>query len=97
MRRMANKGIFESKPGSRERRTIWQNITGHLNDWKFYSNGAKPLRSFYYTYEKAKSISQRQEVKDFGLKGEELSKNEQFLEDLIKRFEESERRTEADT
>ena len=32
MRRMANKGIFESKPGSRERRTIWQNITGHLND-----------------------------------------------------------------
>ena len=55
------------------------------------------MRSFYYTYEKAKSISQRQEVKDFSLKGEELSKNEQFLEDLIKRFEESERRTEADT
>ena len=37
------------------------------------------------------------EVKGTGLRGEELSKNEQLLEDLIERFEESERRTEADT
>ena len=37
------------------------------------------------------------EVKGTGPGDEELSKNEQFLEDLIKRFEESERRTEADT
>ena len=55
-----------------------------------YSNGAKPQRSFYYTHEKVKSKSQRQEVKGSGLKGEELSEN------LIERFEESERRTETD-
>ena len=39
----------------------------------------------------------RQEVKGTDLGGEELSENEQLLEDLTERFEESERRTEADT
>ena len=37
----------------------------------------------------------RQEVKDAGLEGEELSKNEELLEELTDRFEESERRMEA--
>ena len=37
-----------------------------------------------------------QEVKGTGLEGEELSKNEQLVEDLIERFEDSKRRTEAD-
>ena len=39
----------------------------------------------------------RREVKGTGLWGEELSENEQLLEDLIERFEESESRTKADT
>ena len=39
----------------------------------------------------------KQEVKGIGLGGEELSENEQLLEDLTERFEKSERRTEADT
>ena len=39
----------------------------------------------------------RQKVKGNGLEREELSENEQVLEDLIERFEESERRTVADT
>ena len=39
----------------------------------------------------------RQEVKGTGLGSEKLSENEQRLEHLTKRFEESERRTEAYT
>ena len=39
----------------------------------------------------------RREVKGTGLEGEELSENEQLLEDLIDRFEESEHRTKVDT
>ena len=39
----------------------------------------------------------RQKVKGTGLEREELSENGQVLEDLIERFEESERRTVADT
>ena len=39
----------------------------------------------------------RRDVKGTGLLGEELSENEQLLEDLIERFEESESRTKADT
>ena len=39
----------------------------------------------------------RQEVKSTGPGGEEVSENEQLLDDLIERFEESERRTETDT
>ena len=34
MREMTNKGIFESKSGSRERGTIWQNIDNNLNNCK---------------------------------------------------------------
>ena len=39
----------------------------------------------------------RQEVKGTGRGGGELSENEQLLENLIERFEESERRTDVDT
>ena len=39
----------------------------------------------------------RREVKCTGLRDEEVSENEQLLEDVIERFEESERRTKADT
>ena len=39
----------------------------------------------------------RQGVKDAGLEGEELCKNEELLEELTDRFEESERRMEANT
>ena len=39
----------------------------------------------------------RRETKGTGLGCKELSENEQLLEDLIERFEESGRRTKADT
>ena len=51
--------------------------------------------SIYYPHEHYKSKI-RKEVKGTGLGGEELSENEQLLEDSVERFEESERRTEAD-
>ena len=36
-------------------------------------------------------------MKNTSLGGEELSENKQLLEDIIERFEESKRRTKADT
>ena len=42
-------------------------------------------------------LKTRWEIKVTDLGGEELSENEQLLEDITERFGESERRTEADT
>ena len=42
-------------------------------------------------------VKTRLEIKNTGLGGEELSENKQRPEDIIERFEESKRRTKADT
>ena len=57
----------------------------------FPVNFAKFLRTPFL-----QNTSGRQELKGPGLKGEELSENEQLPEDIIGRFEESERRTEVE-
>ena len=91
MRGMASKDILESKSGNRERRVIWQNIVDNLNKCEEFHLG------FHFTTLMKNYKSKiRQEVKGTGLGGEELSENEQLLEDSVERFEESERRTEAD-
>ena len=55
------------------------------------------LRYNFTTLMKRNRSKTRQKVKGTGLEREELSENEQVLEDLKERFEESERRTVADT
>ena len=91
MRGMASKGILESKSGNRERRVIWQNIVDNLNNCEEFHLG------FHFTtLIKNYKSKIRQGVKGTGLEGEELSENEQLLEDSVERFEESARRTEAD-
>ena len=88
MRGMASKDILESKSGNRERRVIWQNIVDNLNKCEEFHLG------FHFTTLMKNYKSKiRQEVKGTGLGGEELSENEQLLEDSVERFEESERRT----
>ena len=91
MRGMASKGIIESRSGNREKRFIWQNIVDNLNNCEEFHLG------FHFTtLMKNYKPKTRQKVKGTGLGGEELSENEQLLEDSVERFEESERRTEAD-
>ena len=91
MRGMASKGIIESRSGNREKRFIWQNIVDNLNNCEEFHLG------FHFTtLMKNYKPKTRQKVKGTGLGGNELSENEQLLEDSVERFEESERRTEAD-
>ena len=97
MRGMSSKGIFESRSGSRERGAIWQNIADNLNNLQKFAVAAPSLRDHLTTLTKNYELKTRQEVRGIGLKGEELSENEQLHEDIIGRFEKSERRTEADT
>ena len=98
MRRMASKGIFESKYGSGERGAIWQNIAGSLNNCEEFALTARSLRDHFTTLMKSCKSKPRWEVKGTGSEGDKLSENEQLLEDLIERFKESERsRTRADT
>ena len=62
------------------------NIADNLNNCEEFTVTARGLRS-----------KTRRQVKGTALGSEELSENEQLLEDVIERFEESERRTKVDT
>ena len=97
MRGMASKGIFDSKYGSGERGAIWPNIAENLNNCEKFGLRTRSLRDNFTTLVKRCKLKTRREIKVTGLGGEELSENEQVLEDLKERFEESECRTKADT
>ena len=68
-----------------------------LNNCKEFALTARSLRYHFTTLMKTYKPKIRREVKGTGLGGKELSENEQLLEDLIERFEESGRRAKADT
>ena len=87
MRGMSSKGIFESISGRRERGAVWQNIAVNLNNLQEFGVPAPSLRDHLTTLMKKYKLKTRQEVRDIGLKGEELSENEQLQEDVIERFE----------
>ena len=73
------------------------NIANNLNNCEEFVVTMQGLRYNFTTLMKRNRSKTRQKVKGTGLEREELSENEQVLEDLIERFEESERRTVADT
>ena len=72
------------------------NIVDNLNNCEKFGVMARGLRDYFTTLMKMYKSKTRREVKDTGLGGEELYENEQLLENLTERFEESEHRTEAD-
>ena len=86
MRGMVSKSIFESKYGSRERRATRQNIAENVNKCEEFTLMARRLRDHFITLMKRYNFKARQEVKGTSLESEELSENEQLLEDLIERF-----------
>ena len=94
---MTSKGIFESKYGNRERGAIRQNIAKMLNNCEEFALTVRSLRCHFTTLMKRYKSKTRREVKDTGLRGKELTENEQLLEYLIERFEEIGRRTKGDT
>ena len=97
MRGMASKGIFDSKYGSGVSGAIWPNIAENLSNCEKFGLTTRSLRDNFTTFVKRCKLKTRREIKVTGLGGEELSENEQVLEDLKERFEESECRTKADT
>ena len=76
---------------------IGGDIAGNLNNCEEFAVTARTLRGCFITLMKRYKAKARREVKCASLGGEELSENKHLLEDLMKRFEESKRRTEADT
>ena len=72
------------------------NIADNLNNCEKFGVTARGLRDRFTTLMKMYKSKTRREVKDTGLGSEELSENEQLLENLTERFEESEHRTEVD-
>ena len=93
MRGMKIKGISETKSVSRERGAIQQNIANNLNKCRQF----KVLKIILLPSWKSTSQNQGKKFKAIVLGGKELSENEQFLEDLIEGFNESERGTEPGT
>ena len=91
MRGMAKKGTFESKSGSRERGAIWQK-----NKSEEFAVTAWSLTDHFTAFMKRYKSKTRRDVEGSDLRGQKLSGNEQLLEDLTGRFDESEGRTEAD-
>ena len=61
MRKMASKGIFESKYGSRERGATWQNMAENLSYCEEFALTARSLRDDLTTL--MKSTSQKQDEK----------------------------------
>ena len=86
MRGMASKSIFESKYGSRERRATRQNIAENLNKCEEFALAARSLRDQFITVMKRYKLKAIQEVKGTRLASEELSENEQLLEELTERL-----------
>ena len=84
---MANKSIFESKYGSLKRGTTWRNIADNLNNCETFAVLTWSVRDHFINLKKKYKSKTRQEVTGIGLGCEELSENEQILEDLIMRLE----------
>ena len=97
VREMANKGIFESKCESWKRGSIWQNIADNLNNCEKLAVLTWRLGDHFINLTKKYKSITKQEVTGIGLGCEDLSENEQILENLIMRLEKSERRTEVNT
>ena len=68
-----------------------------LNNCEEFAVAVRSLIDHFIALMKRYKSKTRREVKGTGLGGEELSENEQLLEDVIERFAESQRRTKADT
>ena len=96
-REMAARGIFQNKAGSRERGNIWQEIATNLNNYEEFVVTLRGVRDRFSVIMKSYKAKTRKEVQGTGLAGEELTEYEMILEDLIERFEESDRNTEEES
>ena len=91
---MAASGIFQTISGSRERGNSWENIAINLNAYIDFIVTLRAVRDRFTNIMRKYKSKARQKIAGSGLGGEELNEYEQLLEDLIEKYEESERRKE---
>ena len=85
---------ISNKSGSRERGNSWQNIATNVNAYNDFILSLCAVRDQFIQVS-CKNINlnkARKEIAGTGLGVEELTEYEQLLENLIERYEESERR-----
>ena len=91
---LLKKNIFHFISFQLRKGNSWGNIVTNLNTYDDFTVTLRGARHrFTTTMGKYKSKA-RKEIVVTGLAGEELTKYEQFLEDIIERYEQSERRIE---
>ena len=98
MEEIATKSIFKSKYVKVGKKETYGRIQQLIsNNCEEFAVTVRSLRDHFTNLIKRYKSKARLEMKNTSLGGEELSENKQLLEDIIERFEESKRRTKADT
>ena len=82
---------------SRAKGAIWENKPLISNNFEEFAVTASSLRDNFNNLMNRYQSKSILEIKGIGLGGEDLSENKQLLEDITERFEDSKRRSKADT
>ena len=91
---LLKKNIFHLISFQLRKRNSWGNIVTNLNTYNDFTVTLRGVRHQFTTIMGKYKSKARKEIAGTGLAGEELTENEQFLEDIIERYEQSKRRIE---
>jgi len=85
---VAAEGIFDSKPGSRERATSWQKVANKLNSLLQFSVNSRAIRDLFNNSRKLKAKLSRESNESGGGCMQEPTELEMLLEELLQLNEE---------
>lgn len=98
LKEVAGLGVFDSKPGSRERGTAWQNVANKLNSLPNFTVNSRAVRDRFNTISrKLKAKLTREANESGGGDMEEPTELEALLEELLELSEESEKKAQEKT
>ena len=98
LKEVAAEGVFDSKPGSRERGTSWQKVANKLNSLPQFSVNSRSIRDrFNNISRKLKAKLSRESNESGGGDMEEPTELEMLLEELLQLNEESEKKSHDQT
>ena len=98
LKEVATEGVFDSKPGSRERGTSWQKVANKLNSLPQFSVNSRSIRDrFNNISRKLKAKLSRESNESGGGDMEEPTELEMLLEELLQLNEESEKKSHDQT
>ena len=99
LKEMGGQGIFEYKAGSPEKGGVWQVIASNLNcrNDLFDVLTSRGVRDRFTLLARKYKAKMSKEIKNSGIRGEELAEFELLMEELIALSEESDRKAESET